>query len=99
MQEPQALNKLANSTEYSIYPTKGGFITNDVTTPELFCQLMVGVSGSAIIETSDGEQRYYPLLNAGVIYPIAGIKVVSESTVDGQAVATSASNIWWYGGL
>jgi len=95
----QPLNKSANSTEYSIYPTRGGFITVGTETPEIFCQLMVGNTGSVIVETADGEQRYYPQLNAGVIYPIAGVKIIASATIDAQAVTTSATNIWWYGGI
>jgi len=93
------LNKISNSTQYSIYPSRGGFVTIGTETPELFCQLAVESGGSVIVENKDGTVRYYPQLNPGAIYPIMGTKILASATIDGQAVTTSASNIWWYGGI
>lgn len=86
------------TTAYSIYPTRGGFIIPDIQTPEIFYQIMVGQLGSLIVESKDGGLRYYPVLNTGAIYPITGVRILSAATVDGQAVTTTADNIWWYGG-
>ena len=93
-----AINKNSNSTSYPIYPTRGGFITLDQETPELFIQLMVGTSGSVIVQNTDGQNRYYPSMVAGALYPAVGIKIITSAVIDGQAVATTASDIWWFGG-
>lgn len=96
----QAISKQSNSTSYPIYATRGGFITNDqpTTSGEMFIQLMVGTSGSVIVKNKDGQLRYYPLLLSGALYPIVGVEIVTSATVDGQSVATTAADIWWYGG-
>ena len=96
---PEPLNKNANSTEYPLYPTRGGFITVGTKTPELFFQIMVGTAGNLIVEDENEVARYYPGLQAGAIYPITGVRILAAATIDGQAVTTSAANIWWYGGM
>ena len=97
----QAMTRASDSTAYPIYPTRGGAITIGTPTPERFFQIMVGVTGSLIVQIGTGTNatvRYYPLVLAGAIYPIAGDLILSTATVDGNAVTTTASNIWWYGG-
>lgn len=92
------ISRLQDSTSYPIYPTEGGFVTPDVETRELFIQLTVGTTGSVIVQNIAGQNRYYPVVIAGSVLPAAGIKVVSSATIDGQAVTTTATNIWWHGG-
>lgn len=99
----QPVSKQSDSTSYPIYPTQGGAVTLDAptSTNERFYQIMVGVTGSLIVQIGSGNSiktRYYPLVLAGAIYPIAGDMILTSATVDGNAVTTTASNIWWFGG-
>jgi hypothetical protein len=70
----------------------------DQETPEMFVQLMCGTSGSIIVQSKSGDLRYYPSVVAGYLLVAPGVKVLTEATIDGEAVATTAADIWWYGG-
>ncbi len=96
--QTHAINRNSNSTSYPIYPTEGGAIVPDVDAPQLFIQLMVGASGSVIVQNKAGVNRYYPLMLAGSLYPAVGMRVVSSAVIDGNPVSTTATNIWWFGG-
>lgn len=93
------ITKVCDTTEYPIYPPRGGLITLDVETPELFFQIMVTVSGNLIVEGKDGFVRYYPSLQAGAIYPITGVKILASANIDAVPYTTTATGIWWYGGM
>lgn len=87
------------STDYSIYPTRGGAITIDgAPTPEVFYQLRCGTGGNLIVLGKDGNPIYYPSVFAGETLVTCGLGVLSAATIDGVAVTTTASDIWWYGG-
>jgi len=93
------VNGLSNSTEQPIYPKKGGSITLDQETPEIFFQLVCGTGGAVIVLGVDGNPFYYPSVATGQIVPAIGKGVLTAATIDGNPVTTTATNIWWLGGV
>lgn len=95
----QSINSATNTTAYPIYPSHCGFITLDAYTGEIFYQLRVTEAGSIVWEGKDGVAQYIPYAIVGAVIPVGGgRRVLTSATIDGQAVTTSATGIWWYGG-
>jgi hypothetical protein len=96
--ETYAISGNSYSTEMPIYPTRGGKITVDADPGELFFQLRCGTGGNLIVEGKAGNPIYYPSVFAGETLVTCGRRVLSAATVDGEAVTTTADDIYWYGG-
>lgn len=96
---PQPITSVANTTELPIYSTQSEYLTLGENASAPFYQVMVGNSGSLITQLPDGSYMYRPLINAGGVYPITGIKIVAAATVSGQAVTTTATDVWGYRGM
>jgi hypothetical protein len=94
----QPIDSQGESTGVPIYCTRNVDWTLDVQTSEAFYQIEVGTTGSVLVEGKDGNLIYHPRCVAGGIYPTCGIKIVSSGVVNGNSVATTASDIYLSGG-
>lgn len=89
-QPSQPYNVASNPRELSIYWDFGGQAVIDVPTPQPFKAISVGVAGLVRWLNLSGEIQEFYCGVAGQLYPIRGSKIVS---------GTTASNIYWAGGL
>lgn len=61
--------------------TDGQTVTpNDVTTIKLFDGIMVAAAGNVSVELAEGTVLAIPGLQPGIIYPIAGVRVMATGT-------------------
>lgn len=91
--------KDALARDIPFFITSGGKITIDVETSEPFKFLRVEGAGDIIIATTYGGNIYIPDVLAGEWLPVVGTQVLSSATVGGAPRTTTASDIWWYGGM
>lgn len=83
----------------------GGFIktcgiaTLDQLTPQTFKWISIGTGGgSVIVRGLDGNPIYFPSVPAGALRPVLGNMILTNATINGTAVTTTATQVVWYGG-
>lgn len=102
-----ALNPYQPSKDVGILMTRAGAVTIDSpfttdtgTKPELSKFLVCGTSGNIVVQFADKEFGYFPSATAGQLLPISAIRVVTSHTfTNGGLLTTTATGIWWYGGV
>lgn len=97
----RAINDRANCNQLGIYPNRGDKVIIDTPTRETFKWVVVrGSAGDIVIKNADGQFFLLPACGVGTPRFGVGVMVASSgTTVDGHIITTTATDIWWQGGL
>lgn len=88
----------ANVKDMGFLIKEGGIITVDTPLTVCFKMLHVVSGGDVLVRGIDNRIIPFRGILSGAWIPAVGYEVVSEATVDGVDLTTTATDIDWYGG-
>lgn len=59
--------------------------------------LAVGGAGDIVWQNAQGEAQWWPVAQAGQVYILGAVKILSTATVNGQSRTTTATSMSWAG--
>jgi hypothetical protein len=105
----QHINPASRSKELGLFPYCGGYIdstsgipknSSDDPAPAFKYLVVRGTDGDIVVETFDGKYDVIPACTQGSWKMYAARKVVIGAvTINGNSYETTATDIWWKGGV